>query len=221
MNLLIMGAPGAGKGSQAVLIKERFNIPHISTGDMFRDAIKSQSSLGLLAKGYMDKGELVPDSVTIDLVKERLQAADCVNGFLLDGFPRTIAQADALSSILASMGKKIDKVINLVVDEEILVFRISGRRVCKACGATYHIVNKKPKIEDVCDECGGELIQRADDSVETVTNRIKVYYDKTRPLLNYYEEHGLLYNVDGSVTTNETFEYIKEILEGTNDSNQK
>jgi len=213
MNLLIMGAPGAGKGTQAVLIKEKYNIPHISTGDMFRDAIKSGSKVGLLAKEYMEKGELVPDEVTIEIVKERLMQADCNNGFLLDGFPRTIAQADALDSILKTLGKEIDKVINLVVDEDILVFRISGRRVCKVCGATYHVVNKKPQVENVCDVCGGEIIQRADDSVETVTNRIKVYYEKTRPLLDYYDKKGLLVNIDGSSDANETFKLIREVLE--------
>jgi len=208
-----MGAPGAGKGTQAVLIKEKYNIPHISTGDMFRDAIKSGSKVGLLAKEYMEKGELVPDEVTIEIVKERLMQADCNNGFLLDGFPRTIAQADALDSILKTLGKEIDKVINLVVDEDILVFRISGRRVCKVCGATYHVVNKKPQVENVCDVCGGEIIQRADDSVETVTNRIKVYYEKTRPLLDYYDKKGLLVNIDGSSDANETFKLIREVLE--------
>lgn len=217
MNLLIMGPPGAGKGSQAVIIKERYNIPHISTGAMFREAINAKTKTGLLAKEYIDKGELVPDSVTIELVRERLQADDTKNGFLLDGFPRTIAQAQALDQILSEVGKKIDKVINLVVDEEILVIRISGRRVCKTCGETYHIVNKKPKVEEICDVCGGELIQRADDNVATVTNRIKVYYEKTRPLLNYYDDKGILINIDGSGEIEETFRYVEKIMEDAND----
>lgn len=217
MNLLIMGPPGAGKGSQAVIIKERYNIPHISTGAMFREAIKAKTKTGLLAKEYIDKGELVPDSVTIELVRERLQADDTKNGFLLDGFPRTIAQAQALDQILSEVGKKIDKVINLVVDEEILVIRISGRRVCKTCGETYHIVNKKPKVEEICDVCGGELIQREDDNVATVTNRIKVYYEKTRPLLNYYDDKGILINIDGSGEIEETFRYVEKIMEDAND----
>lgn len=219
MNLLIMGPPGAGKGSQAVLIKDYYKIPHISTGDMFRDAINSKTKLGVLAKAYIDKGELVPDSVTIDLVRERLQADDCKNGFLLDGFPRTIAQAEALGKILEELDKKIDKVINLIVDESILILRISGRRVCEDCGATYHIENKKPQNDGICDVCGGKLIHRADDSVETVTNRIKVYLEKTKPLLDYYQEKGLLVNVDGSRVIEETFKKVQEILEEANDFN--
>lgn len=213
MNLLIMGPPGAGKGSQAALIKDYYKIAHISTGDMFRDAISRKTKVGLLAKGYIDKGELVPDSVTNDLVRERLQEDDTKHGFLLDGFPRTIAQAIELENILKEQYKKIDKVINLVVDDAILISRISGRRVCKDCGATYHIEGKKPKIDGICDICGGKLIQRADDTAETVSNRIKVYYEKTKPLLDYYRDLDILTDIDGLGGIEKVFIRIKELLE--------
>ena len=213
MNLLIMGPPGAGKGSQAALIKDHYKLAHVSTGDMFRDAISKETKVGLLAKGYIDKGELVPDSVTIELVRERLQEDDTKNGFLLDGFPRTIAQAVELEKILKEQNKKIDKVINLVVDDAILINRISGRRVCKDCGATYHIEGKKPFKDGVCDICGGELYQRADDTIETVSNRIKVYYEKTKPLLDYYKDLDILADVDGLGGIDKVFIRVKKLLE--------
>lgn len=213
MNLLIMGPPGAGKGSQAALIKEHFNIAHISTGNMFREAIAAKTEVGLLAKGYIDRGELVPDEVTIDLVKERLREDDVKNGFLLDGFPRTIAQAKAFAEYLERSGNKIDKVINLVVDDAILINRISGRRVCIDCGATYHIETNKPKQEGICDVCGGSLIQREDDTVETVTNRVKVYYEKTRPLLDYYRDNDLIVDIQGYGKIEEIFKEIQKTLE--------
>jgi adenylate kinase len=213
MNLLIMGPPGAGKGSQAALIKEFYQIAHISTGEMFREAILHGTHVGLIAKEYIDRGELVPDSVTIDLVKERLQEDDTKNGFLLDGFPRTIPQAIALNEILAAGNKKIDKVINLVVDDATLIRRISGRRVCIKCGAIYHIEGKKPLVDGVCDVCSSKLIHRDDDKIETVTNRIKVYYEKTQPLLDFYENLNLLVNVDGLGGIEKGFQEIKKILE--------
>lgn len=219
MNLLIMGPPGAGKGSQAALIKDYYNIAHISTGDMFREAIAHNSQVGILAKDYIDRGELVPDSVTIDLVKERLQEDDTKNGFLLDGFPRTIAQAKALREILIQCNRRIFKVINLVVDDSILISRITGRRVCEKCGATYHIEGNKPLKEGICDIDGGKLIQREDDTLETVSNRIKVYYEKTKPLLDFYEELGLLVNVDGLGGIEKVFNRVKRILEESNDFN--
>lgn len=215
MNLLIMGPPGAGKGSQAVLIKDFYNIPHISTGDMFRDAISKQTSLGVLAKNYIDKGELVPDEVTVNIVRERLQDEDCKNGFLLDGFPRTIAQAKELDGILKELNIKIDNVINLVVEDNILISRITGRRVCSSCGATYHIENKKPKVVGICDMCGGALIQRADDTIDTVKNRINVYYKQTEPLLDYYNEKKLVVNINGfNKAIEDIFQDIIEVIGG-------
>jgi adenylate kinase len=217
MNLLIMGPPGAGKGSQAELIKNHYHLPHISTGDMFREAIAKKTPTGLLAKSYMDQGELVPDEVTIALVRGRLQEDDCRNGFLLDGFPRTIAQADMLEEILKEYWMQIDLVINLVVNDDLLIKRISGRRICKSCGASYHQTNKKPKVEGKCDYCGGELYQRPDDNEEVVRNRINVYNRQTQPLLEYYRKKGLLRNLDGARTIEETFLDIKTLLGGIND----
>ena len=213
MNLLIMGPPGAGKGSQAALIKEHFNIAHISTGNMFREAIAAKTEVGILAKSYIDRGELVPDEVTNDLVKERLREDDVKNGFLLDGFPRTIAQAKAFAEYLERSGNKIDKVINLVVDDAVLISRITGRRVCIDCGATYHIETNKPKQEGICDVCGGSLIQREDDTVETVTTRVKVYYEKTRPLLDYYRANGQLVDIEGFGKIEDIFKEIQKTLE--------
>ena len=187
MKLLIMGRPGAGKGTQAVNIREYYNIPHISTGDIFRANLKGQTKLGLLAKTYMDKGLLVPDSVTIDLVKDRLSQPDCKEGFLLDGFPRNLEQAKALDEFLKSRNESLDAVLDIDVKPEVLIDRIVGRRVCPTCGATFHIKNNPPKVEGVCDKCGGKLIQRNDDTYETAENRLKVYDNQTAPLLDYYK----------------------------------
>lgn len=217
MRLLIMGAPGAGKGSQAELIKKHYRLPHISTGDMFREAIASQKPVGLLAKSYMEKGELVPDEVTIELVRGRLQEADARNGFLLDGFPRTKAQAEMLEEILQELGVKIDVVINLLVRDDLLVKRISGRRICRNCGRTYHVETKRPQVDGVCDDCGGELFQRADDNEETVRNRLAVYYRQTEPLLEYYKAKGLLKNINGEGSIDAIFEEVKAFLEEFND----
>lgn len=215
MYLIIMGPPGAGKGSQAPLIKNSYGAVHISTGDMFREAIKLGTPLGKLAKGYIEKGELVPDSVTVNMVKERIGQPDCQTGFLLDGFPRTIAQAEALDAVLKERNIKLDAAIEIAADDEVLIRRISGRRICKNCGATYHIKNIPPKVEGVCDVCGGPLYQRKDDDPETVKNRLAVYYAQTKPLLEYYERAGLLVSVSGADTVGDTFKLIQERLGGT------
>ncbi len=212
MKLLIMGRPGAGKGTQAANIKEYYNIPHISTGDMFRAAIKNETKLGLLAKSYMDKGALVPDDVTIGIVKERLLEDDCKKGFLLDGFPRTILQAEALDEFLKENGVKLDAVLDVNVKPEILVRRMVGRRVCKTCGATYHVEFNAPKKDGICDNCGSPLIQRQDDTEATAKNRLEVYDNNTAPLLAYYKNQNILKTVDGDQPLEKVFEDIKAVL---------
>lgn len=214
MNLVLMGLPGAGKGTQAEKIVEKYNIPHISTGDMFRAAIKDGTELGLQAKSFMDKGELVPDEVTIGIVRERLGKNDCEKGFLLDGFPRTVAQADALENILSDLNRPIDYVINVDVDKDILMERLTGRRICKGCGATYHLVFNPPTKEGVCDRCGGELYQRADDNAETVQNRLDVNLKQTKPLLSFYEDKGTLRNINGQQDINVVFQDVEKLLGG-------
>lgn len=207
-----MGLPGAGKGTQAEMIVEKYGIPHISTGDMFRAAMKEETELGLKAKSFMDKGELVPDEVTIGIVRERLSREDCHKGFLLDGFPRTVAQADALETILTDLDKKIDYVINIQVDKEVLMERLTGRRICKKCGATYHLVFNPPSEEGVCDRCGGDLYQRADDNEETVQKRLDVNIKQTQPLLDFYQDKGYLVNIDGQRDIKEVFSDIDELI---------
>ncbi|PWW19314.1 adenylate kinase [Cytobacillus oceanisediminis] len=214
MNLVLMGLPGAGKGTQAEKIVQKYGIPHISTGDMFRAAIKDETELGLKAKSFMDKGELVPDEVTIGIVRERLSKDDCEKGFLLDGFPRTVAQADALEDILSDLNKKIDYVINIDVDQSILMERLTGRRICKECGATYHLVFNPPAKDGECDRCGGELYQRADDNEATVQNRLDVNIKQTKPLLNFYETKGYLRNIDGQQDINKVFSDLDALLGG-------
>lgn len=213
LNLILMGLPGAGKGTQAEKIKEKYNIPHISTGDMFRLAIKEGTELGLKAKGFMDQGELVPDEVTIGIVKERLSKADCENGFLLDGFPRTIAQAEALQELLTELNRKINYVLHVDVPEEKLVERLTGRRICPTCGTTYHVVYNPPKVEGVCDKDGSTLIQREDDQPETVKKRLSVNIKQTQPLLDFYQDRGYLVTVDGDRDIDEVFQDIQAILE--------
>jgi len=197
MNILFMGPPGAGKGTQAERIVEEFSIPHISTGDAFRLAMKQETPIGLKAKEYIDQGLLVPDEITNGIVKERLAQEDCLSGFLLDGFPRTLQQAEALDVMLAELNRSIDHVVNLKVDRGLLLARLTGRRICKACGSTYHIMFNPPKAEGVCDKCGGELYQRSDDTEEKVGTRLDEYISKTAPLLDYYSAKGLLREVDG------------------------
>ena len=198
LNIILMGPPGAGKGTQAKKLIAALGIPHISTGDMFREAIKEGTPLGKLAASYINDGHLVPDDVTIGLVKERLSKDDCKKGYLLDGFPRTIPQAEALERISKEIGREISHVIDIETPTEELVRRICGRRVCKKCGAPYHVINIKPKIDGVCDICGGELVQRADDNEEALKIRLEAYHKSTKPLLDYYEKLGLLKTFDGS-----------------------
>jgi adenylate kinase len=214
MNLIFMGPPGAGKGTQAVEIKDEYNIPHISTGDMFREAMRNETPLGVEAKKYVDSGLLVPDKVTNGIVKERLSQPDCNNGFLLDGFPRTVEQAEALDKMLEEIGKHIDKVVALDVHQDILIERLTGRRMCKSCGRSYHVVFNPPKEEQQCDACGGELYQRKDDNVESAMVRLNEYQNKTQPLFDYYENKGLLVKVDGAQDKDIVFEEIKNVLGG-------
>ena len=213
MKLVILGPPGAGKGTQAEFIINKYNIPHISTGDIFRENIKNNTDLGKEAKSYMDKGLLVPDEVVIKIVQERISRDDCKDGFLLDGFPRTVTQAVSLDAQLDKLNTKLDKVINIDVDQSILVDRAVGRRICKTCGATYHVKYNPPKVGGVCDKDNTPLIQRDDDVKETVENRIKVYLDQTVPLLDYYVAQELLVNVDGSKDIKEVSEEIVKGLE--------
>lgn len=213
MKIILMGPPGAGKGTQAEKLVDLYQIPHISTGDMFRKAQKDGTELGLKAKSYMDQGQLVPDEVTVGIVKERLAEADCKDGFLLDGFPRTVKQADALDHILVDLDMKLDCVLNIEVDKTFLVDRLTGRRVCRLCGATYHIKNKAPRVEGVCDKCGGELYQRGDDTVETVSNRLDVYAEQTAPLIDYYKSKGIMSSIDGSKSMEEVLADIRTALE--------
>ncbi len=207
-----MGPPGAGKGTNAKRIATFYKIPHISTGDMFREAIKNKTSLGELASSYMSKGLLVPDEVTIGLVKERLSRDDCKDGYLLDGFPRTLVQAEALTRLSEEIGRPVTNVINIVVSEDILVDRICGRRVCKVCGAPYHVRNMKPKVDGVCDLCGGELVQRKDDNEETLKSRLAEYHKMTEPLIEYYTKLGVVSDIDGTKDLDVLFEDIKAIL---------
>lgn len=209
MHLILMGLPGAGKGTQAEKINEKYEIPHISTGDMFRLAIKEGTELGKKAQGYLDEGALVPDEVTNGIVEERLSKADCEKGFLLDGFPRTIPQAEALQEITTKLDKKLDYVIHVDVPEEKLLERLTGRRICPTCGATYHVVNNPPKQEGVCDKDGASLTQRADDTEETVGKRLSVNIEQTKPLLDYYEKLGILVTVDGDQDIDKVFEEIQ------------
>lgn len=197
MRIVFLGPPGAGKGTQAVEIVEKLGVPHVATGDMLRASIKQETPLGMEAKKYMDQGLLVPDEVTIRITGERISQPDCANGFLLDGFPRTLAQAEALDKLLADLGIKLDAVINLQVPQEVLIPRLTGRRVCRNCGASFHMVFNPPKAENVCDRCEGELYQRSDDNEETAVNRLSVYNTQTAPLIAYYEEQGVLKNIDG------------------------
>lgn len=209
-----MGLPGAGKGTQAEKIVDKYGIPHISTGDMFRAAMSEGTELGLKAKSFMDKGDLVPDEVTIGIVRERLSKDDCKKGFLLDGFPRTVPQAEALENMLSDLGKKIDYVINIDVDQDILMGRLTGRRICKNCGATYHLIFNPPTNEGTCDRCGGELYQRADDNEDTVKNRLDVNIKQSKPLLNFYETNGSLRNIDGQQEIGKVFVDIEKLLGG-------
>lgn len=215
MNIVLMGLPGAGKGTQADKIVEKYAIPHISTGDMFRAAIKEGTELGLQAKSFMDQGALVPDEVTIGIVRERLSQPDCEKGFLLDGFPRTVPQAEALDSILEELGRPVEHTINVQVEKEELIARLSGRRICKTCGTSYHLVFNPPKEEGVCDKDGGELYTRADDNPETVTNRLEVNMNQAQPLLDFYEAKGVLKNINGQQEISKVFADLDALLQGS------
>ena len=208
MNLLIMGPPGAGKGTQAEALVSKLGITHISTGDMFRTAMKEGTEMGIKAKEYMDKGELVPDFVVVGMVKERLSQKDCAGGFLLDGFPRNVVQAEALDETLKAIGSNLDAVINIVVPREKLIQRLTGRRICRNCGASYHVIFKKPKVEGICDICGGEIYQRSDDNETAANNRLYVYEANTQPLIDYYGKRGLLRNINGDQEINKVMEDI-------------
>lgn len=209
---ILLGPPGAGKGTQAERMIEKYNIPHISTGDIFRENIKNGTELGKKAQEYMNKGELVPDDLVCEIATDRLKKDDCKNGFLLDGFPRTVYQAEKLDEFLAANGQKLDKVLDLEVSNEELMRRITGRRVCKDCGATYHVVNFPSKVPGKCDKCGGVLIQRSDDNEETAKNRIDVYNRETKPLIDYYEKAGNIAHIDGEISPDKTFEDIVKVL---------
>lgn len=214
MNIILMGLPGAGKGTQAEKIVEEFHIPHISTGDMFRSALKEGTNMGLKAKEYMDKGLLVPDEVVIGIVEERLSQDDCKNGFLLDGFPRTVPQAEALDNLLIKLGMNLDHVININVNKDYLVERLTGRRICKKCGSTYHMIFNPSINEGKCNKCGENLYQRDDDKEETVITRLEVNIKQTEPLLKYYSEKNLLRTIDGNQEINQVFDSISLILRG-------
>ena len=212
LRTILLGPPGAGKGTQAVKIVEKYGIPHISTGDIFRENIKNGTELGKKAQEYMDRGELVPDDLVIEIATDRLLKDDCKNGFLLDGFPRTVYQAEKLDEFLAAHDGKIDTVLDIAVGKDELITRLTGRRVCKACGASFHVVNIPPKKEGISDYCGGELIQRADDNLETVTNRIDVYEAQTMPLVEYYENAGNIAHIDGTTGLDNVFADIIKAL---------
>ncbi len=212
MNIIMLGAPGAGKGTQAIQLADKYQIPHIATGDIFRANIKQGTELGKKAKTYMDQGLLVPDELVCELVVDRLQKEDCVNGFVLDGFPRTIPQAEALTAALEKVGSKIEYAINVDVPDEKIVARMSGRRACVNCGATYHIVNVPTKVEGICDKCGEEVILRDDDKPETVQKRLEVYHEQTQPLIDFYTEKGVVYKVDGTQPMDQVFNAIVKIL---------
>jgi adenylate kinase len=214
MNIVLMGLPGAGKGTQAAHIIDELKIPHISTGDMFRQAVREETPLGLEAKTYLDQGKLVPDEVTIGIVRERLGKDDCANGFMLDGFPRTVPQAEALDELTKELNRPIDYVIYIDVDEEELLKRLTGRRICRECGATYHVVFAPPKVDGVCDRCNGELYQRDDDKIETVKERLKINMEQIQKLLRYYESTGKLHRVDGKQPIEDVTKEIMSVIRG-------
>lgn len=217
LNLILMGLPGAGKGTQAQYIVDKFNIPHISTGDMFREAIANETEMGLKAKAFTDKGDLVPDEVTNGIVKDRLQKSDTQEGFLLDGYPRTLEQAEALSEMTKELSKPLDAVINIDVDPKILTDRLSGRFICRNCGATYHKLNKMPKVENTCDVCGHhEFYQREDDKPESVKNRLEVNIKMNTPLISFYSERNLLFNVDGNQDIEKVWKDVEKVLDSLN-----
>ena len=212
MKIIMLGAPGAGKGSKASRIAKEYQLPHISTGDIFRANLKEETELGKRAKSFMDKGELVPDDITIAMLLDRIHKEDCKNGYILDGFPRTIPQAEALKEALAKKDEKIDLALDVEASDELIIKRMAGRRTCPACGAIYHIVTLPPKTEGICDRCGADLIQRKDDNEETVKNRLKIYHEVTEPLISYYKKEGILEEIDGAEELDKVFEKVKRII---------
>lgn len=212
MKIIMLGAPGAGKGTQAKKIADLCKVPHISTGDIFRANIKQGTELGKKAKTYMDAGELVPDELVCDLVVDRIQQDDCTEGFILDGFPRTIPQAEALTNALNAIEQKMEYALNIDVPDENIIHRMAGRRACVGCGATYHVEFNPPKVQDVCDVCGETLVLRDDDKPETVMNRLNVYHEQTKPLIDYYEKQGIVHTIDGTQTMDQVFSDIRKIL---------
>ena len=212
MKIIMLGAPGAGKGSQASRIAKEYQLPHISTGDIFRANLKEETELGKRAKSFMDKGELVPDDITIAMLLDRIHKEDCKNGYILDGVPRTIPQAEALKEALAKKDEKIDLALDVEASDELIIKRMAGRRTCPACGAIYHIVTLPPKTEGICDRCGADLIQRKDDNEETVKNRLKIYHEVTEPLISYYKKEGILEEIDGAEELDKVFEKVKRII---------
>jgi len=214
VNIVLLGAPGSGKGTQAAMISGRHGTPHISTGDILRQAVTDGTSLGLKAQGYMDRGELVPDEIIIGVVEECLREEDCERGFILDGFPRTVAQAESLEESLKEMGGSLDVVLNIEVEDEEIIRRLTGRRICGKCGRIFHLLFDPPRDEGVCEVCGGDLYQRADDTEETVRRRLEVYKEQTAPLIDFYKRKGLLRNVRGEKSAADVFEHVQETLEG-------
>ena len=213
MRLIILGAPGSGKGTSAAVLREEYSLAHISTGDIFRANIKEGIPLGLEAKGYIDKGALVPDSLTVSMVEDRLSQDDCEKGYILDGFPRTIAQAQALDEMLDARGEQIDAVVLIKIEDEVIKARVFGRRVCEKCGASYNVDYKPTKVEGICDTCGGNVVQRADDNPETVQERLKTYYNNTQPLIDFYDKKGIIIEGDNNIDSKIC---IKEIKDGLN-----
>ncbi len=213
MRLILLGPPGAGKGTQAKKLVEKHTIPQISTGDILRAAVKDGTELGKEAQSYMNKGELVPDSIVVGIIRERLQESDCTKGYILDGFPRTVPQADELKKALSEMGQSIDHVLSIVVADEELIRRLTGRRTCKECGAGFHIMYKKPKQEGICDQCNGPLIQRDDDKEATIKNRLAVYNEQTEPLIQYYKNDGALVDIEGTGSIDDIFGRISTVIE--------
>ena len=213
MKIIMLGAPGAGKGTQATRLAAAYGIPQISTGDIFRENLSQGTELGKKAKTYMDAGELVPDELVCDLVADRISQADCAKGYILDGFPRTIAQAESLDAVLAKTGEKVDFAVDIEVPDEAIVARMAGRRVCAKCGKPYHVVSLPPKQDGVCDDCGGELMQRKDDAAEVVTKRLEVYHEQSQPLIDFYAAKGCLMTVDGTQSADDAQAYIQARLE--------